>query len=252
MLDKIKWTLEDLQYWVRDKWEENKPYLRATCHSKSFKKVVGVLMAVGVTITTVLTSRAWGVLTFATDLVKIQEEQINMFEAVPKWYEQLPADHWLKTDSDYGFSDCVYCLTHYHQALYSTGSTEFQMFITSLGQTDSKTLEFIGAGLEKHYERNKEQYRLTYHDAGKNVKLLKLKENESKQLEFFYEDIKFLFDFTKGDLEQNIFYKIVYSYMENPEIARIYDGKITGVQKGETTLHLYCNGCHFEYPVKVK
>lgn len=45
---------------------------------------------------------------------------------------------------------------------------------------------------------------------------------------------------------------MVYSYVDDTSIAQIYDGKITGISKGKTTLHLFCNGYHFKHNIQVK
>lgn len=249
MLIKIKWWFEDRIYDVKDKWEHFKidtlPILKKWVCSKKGKMQIATVIYIVIIINTL-----YGIISFADNMVKINREQINMCEAVPKWYEQLPEEHWIKSTDTYSY--CFYELAHIEQALISTSSANFKMFIAALEEDESRLIQFIGQGLEYIDSKNQEQYALRYEDAERELRNLKIKIGESKKLQFSYDGTPYLFEFSLKELVNNISTKIIYSYIEDPSIAEIKYGEITGVQKGKTTLHIFTNGYHFEYPIKVK
>lgn len=249
MLNKIKWWFEDLVDIVKDKWEHFKidtlPILKKWVCSKKGKMQIVTVISIVIIINTL-----YGIISFADNMVKINREQINMCEAVPKWYEQLPEEHWIKSTDTYSY--CFYKLAHIEQALISTSSANFKMFIAALEEDESRLIQFIGQGLEYIDSKNQEQYALRYENTKKELKNIKIEVGEIKKLQFSYANTPYLFDFSLEELADNISTRVVYSYVEDPTIAVIEYGEVSGIQKGETTLHLYTNGYHFEYPIKVK
>lgn len=85
---------------------------------------------------------------------------------------------------------------------------------------------------------------------------------ENIELAFYYDEEAMLFDFTKEQYVDEIQYitmdgkldlanRLIFSYVDEPEIATIFNGEIFGLKKGKTMLHLCCNGYDFQYVIKV-
>lgn len=220
---------------------------------KENKLTIGIVLTFFSFISLILTLDGW------------REESVNMIGAVQNWYEQLPEEHWIKDDENdpFGTKDLEASLYDLTNAGVSAGKSILDLAAIGLQEEEDPLSQFLGKTMEYQDERNKNKYILCYSDTNKKVKTIKVGIGEETNVTFYYDDIELLLDFTEEDYQNetarllksttfSIATRIVYSYVDDPTIATIYNGKIVGLQKGRTTLNLYCNGYHFTYTIKVK
>lgn len=202
-----------------------------------------------------------GFISFLITVKDLQDENVIKSEAVSKWYQQLPEDHWIKEKENDLFG--TYDIMDIYQVCIGTSKTSLQLSNVAMQQEDSYMIQFLGKTMEHHDEKNKEKYNLRYNNTGKKVRTIKIKVGESTDVSFYYDDIELLLDYSEEEYNNeiqvefkigvpNLANKIVYSYVDDTSIAQIYDGKITGIRKGKATLHLFCNGYHFKHNIQVK
>lgn len=188
-------------------------------------------------------------------------ETVTTEDAVIRWYEQLPEDHWIKADDD--FNSIFYDLMNIEQGLLVQGKGFIKRSYIEMSQSKDYASRFFAKIMQKEIEDNKKRYHLKYVHTNKNIKkVIRVDAGESVQIGFYCDEEEMLFDFTMEqyvaeiqyideDVRLDVTNRIVLSYVDNPEIATVFNGKITGLQKGKTKLHLCCNGYDIQYIVKV-
>lgn len=186
-------------------------------------------------------------------------ETIEMADALPRWYEQLPQYHWIKQDDD--FNDLFYDLMHIEHELQTYG--QGLLSLNSIGMEQDYAERFLAKVLQKRNENDKRKYHLYYAESDRKiVKTIKVEIDENVELAFYYDEAEMLFDFTKEqyvdeiqcnteDGKLDLTNRLVFSYVDNPEIVTIFNGEIVGLKKGKTILHLCCNGYDFQYIIRV-
>ena len=178
-----------------------------------------------------------GVVSFLITVKNLQAENVIKSEAVSKWYQQLPEDHWIKEKENDLFG--TYDIMDIYQICIGTSKTSLQLSNVAMQQEDSYMIQFLGKTMEHNDEKNKKKYNLRYNDTGKKVRTIKIKVGESTDVSFYYDDIELLLDFSEEEYNNeiqvefkngvpNLANRIVYSYVDDTSIAQIYDGKITG------------------------
>lgn len=188
-------------------------------------------------------------------------ETATMEDAVIKWYEQLPEDHWIKVDDD--FNDIFCDIMDIEQGLRSHGKGFLNLFWIEMSYNKDYVSRFFAKAMQKKSEEDKSRYYLKYVSTNKNTKkVIRVSAGESVQVAFYCDKEEMLLDFSKEqyvneiqciveDGKPDITNRIVFSYVEHPEIATIFNGKLVGLQKGKTKLHLCCNGYDIQYTIKV-
>ncbi len=195
----------------------------------------------------------------------LREESANMSGAVQNWYEQLPEEHWLKDEENdpFGTRNLEANLFDLIHTGVSGAKSLLDLAVIGLEEEGGPISQLLGKSMEHQDGKRKNKYILRYSDTNKKVKTIKVGIGEETNVTFYYDDIELLLDFTEEDYQNeiartlksttfSIATRIVYSYVDDPTIATIYNGKIVGLQRGRTTLNLYCNGYHFTYTIKVK
>ncbi|RKI75800.1 hypothetical protein D7V90_22285 [bacterium 1xD42-87] len=188
-------------------------------------------------------------------------ETIEMTDAVPRWYEQLPQYHWIKQDDD--FNDLFYDLMHIEHEFRTYEKGLLNLSLIGMEQSKDYAERFLAKVIQKREEEDKRKYHLYYTESNKKiVNVIRVEIGENMELAFYYDEEAMLFDFTKEQYVDEIqcntengkldlTNRLVFSYVDNPEIATIFNGKIVGLQKGKTKLHICCNGYDFQYTIKV-
>lgn len=195
-------------------------------------------------------------------LKKYNIENTDICLAVQKWHTQLPEEHWIKNkDNKYFKEDFFeYQLMDSYEQLKSYSHTFFKISNVAISQ-EGMAGYFFAKAMEEIDSRNKKKFHLK-NSEGKTIKKITLKVEEIYTVFFFYDKTEMLLDFSEEEYLDEISHfksnkfslanRIVFSYSDNPEIAVIFNGRITGVSKGKTTIHFACNGYLFSYNVKVK
>lgn len=198
---------------------------------------------------------------FAKDSVKKIQDQESM---VTLWYEQLPEDHWLKQEDTFNTRDMDLEMLNFYNFIKGSISPMLDISAASMKQEGGVFGKMINMAYTKEKKKDMSEYILknrenktiyrTFHFF--QLDSVKLKVGASDQLSFNKGDIGLLFDCTEenftevmyGELRNNF----VFSYVKNPNIAKIYNGRIVGLKKGKTSLILNVGIYQFEYDVIVK
>lgn len=203
-----------------------------------------------------------GMVLLISKLGKIETENNNMCLAVQRWYVQLPEEHWIKNEDNIYFEqNFFYQIMDIIEQLESYSHTFYKIGIIEMSQ-EGGAGHFFAKAMEVVDSRNEKEYCLK-NSEGKTIKNnIKLKVGEDFTVFFYYDETKMLLDFSEEEyineishFESNTFSlanRIVFSYSDNPEIATIFNGRITGVSRGKTTIHFACNGYFFSYEIRVK
>jgi len=203
-----------------------------------------------------------GVIGIFNALGKIGIENNDMCLAVQKWYVQLPEEHWIKNEDNQYFEQHFfdYQLMNLYEQLKSYSYTFFKISNVAISQ-EGMSGRFFAKAMEVIDSHNEKKFCLKNIE-GKTIKNITLKAGEECIVFFFYDETKMLLDFSEEEylneishFESNNFSlanRIVFSYSDNPEIATIFNGHITGVSKGKTTIHFVCNGYFFSYKIRIK
>lgn len=204
------------------------------------------------------------VIGFISTVVWYVEKQENMKDEsklIQIWFEQLPQNHWIKSN-DYSCEKDLMSIMGISQ-VYGSGIMDI-----SIKSLSDEMPYKMGKILQFQYTKQKCEDQKKYKLIGvknnkeilpknKNFTFDKIQLNigEEKQFMFLYDDQKLLFDCSEEqfyDTENGILEYLVFSYIRNPNIARIYNGKITGISKGETELVIGRGKNQFRYKVLVK
>lgn len=190
-----------------------------------------------------------------------QEDIKDESKLVQIWFEQLPQNHWIKSN-DYLCEKDLMSIMDTSQ-VYGSGIMDI-----SIKSLSDEMPYKMGKILQVQYNKQKreEQKKYMLIEVKNSKEILPKNKNftfdkiqldigEEKQLMFLYDDQKLLFDCSKEqfyDTENRILKYLVFSYIRNPNIAIIYNGKITGISKGETELVIGRGKNQFRYKVLVK
>lgn len=200
-------------------------------------KVVGSIVAVV------------GFFAFLSNVQAENAEYQKMERVVEMWKEQRPSGHWSQKD------DLSYSLYEMGANFKNLAKSMVDISFLGMGQSDE-----IGQVAEIGYNQvdktNKNKYKLTYTESGKKVKNIKLAIGESVNISFNYDDTRVLLDFNESEYLDAIGgmgdTRIAFSCTEDVNVASVNGGKITGLQKGTTTLYICSSGYLWEYNIKVK
>lgn len=203
-----------------------------------------------------------GMVSLISTLGKIETENNNICLAVQKWYAQLPEEHWIKNEDNKYFEQNFFDnqIMDLYEQLKSYSYTFFKLSNVAMSQ-EGKAGLFFAKAMEVVDYCNEKEYCLK-NSEGKTINNIKLKVGEDFTVFFYCGEAKMLLDFSEEEyineishFESNTFSlanRIVFSYSDNPEIATIFNGRITGVSRGKTTIHFVCNGYFFSYEIRVK
>lgn len=185
-------------------------------------------------------------------------------EAVQRWYEQLPQEHWLKRNKDdiYNTSNYTIYLMEILQLGVGTFISGMELQAALLQEHESKVINFMGKTMEVIEGREAGKYALINVHSGEEIRKINVEVANTVIVAFYYEDIELMLDFSEEDFYNefepglngegiSLANRIVYSYVDDPDIVSFYNGIVIGLKKGKTTLHLFCNGRHFTYDIKV-
>lgn len=204
-----------------------------------------------------------GIVLLISKIGKLETENNNMCLAVQKWYNQLPEEHWIKDENNKYFRQNFFDdqMIELYEQLKSYSYTFLKLSNVAMSQ-EGKAGRFFAKAMETVDSCNQKKYHLK-NSEGKTIKSdIKLKVGEDFTVFFYYGETKMLLDFSEEEyineishFESNTFSlanRIVFSYSDNPEIATIFNGRITGVSSGRTTIHFACNGYFFSYKIRIK
>lgn len=198
---------------------------------------------------------------FAQDSVKKIQDQEGM---VIQWYDQLPEDHWLKQEDTFNTRDMDLEMLSFYNFIKGSISPMLDISAASMKLEGGMFGKMINMAYTKEKKKDMSEYILknsenktiyrTFHFF--QLDSVKLKVGASEQLSFNKGGTELLFDCTEenfaevmyGELRNNF----VFSYVKNPNIAKIFNGNIVGLKKGKTSLILNVGIYQFEYDVIVK
>ena len=195
-----------------------------------------------------------GIISFMNNCTNIMSETKEQEKVVATWYDQLPDNHWIKQNEEFNFDYEIMSLINSLKG-YAFGA--FNLSFEAMSQEDGEIGEILSYALSREVEKDKNEYVLLTNDNKKIGKFskIKVKQGDDIQLSFLYDNTQMKFDFSKEEYTndyKNIMNSFVYSYIENPDIATIYNGKIIGVKKGKTKLCISCGKYLFKYIIQVK
>lgn len=123
-------------------------------------------------------------------------ETIEMTDAVPRWYEQLPQYHWIKQDDD--FNDLFYDLMHIEHEFRTYEQGLLNLSLIGMEQSKDYAERFLAKVIQKREEEDKRKYHLYYTESNKKiVNVIRVEIGENMELAFYYDEEAMLFDFTK-------------------------------------------------------
>lgn len=195
---------------------------------------------------------------FCISVFGIKNDESEMSVAVEKWYEQLPSEHWIKQDNDYT-RELEYIFMNFYDEARISVYTVSRLSCEAVGQ-EGIGGTIVSEILKYNDTQNSDRYQV-FDENGKRIKRVIVRQGDTAVVEFCFDDKPLLLDFSKeeyfDELEKSakdcsIANSIVYSYSENPEVASIYNGLISGNSKGKTTVHFVCNGVNKKLIVSVK
>lgn len=208
---------------------------------KEYRKVIAVMFSI------------FSVMTLLLTLQNISESQNAKIKALKEWYNQLPEEDWIKQEEDiYDFME--FEIIDLFENLKIRGESIIDLSVAEVGQQNA-----WGSLIEKSVSVSKEYIKSKYELRDSNGRRVKGKMtvdlNSEEDIFMFYEDKELFLAFSRDDYYNQISSltnKIVFSYSDNPEIVRIYNGRLYGYKKGKTKIHFFTNGYIFTYSVKVK
>lgn len=199
---------------------------------------------------------------------KIVDDQYSKVELIKLWFEQLPDDHWIKSDN----------LTNEEVSYIKIWMLENTLKDIAFDAIDTSitTIEYrfgiIGKIISIHRSNAIKADRNNYLLQNTSNKVfspstsifstkIKLSVSDKLKLNFIHIDKLMTFDVTRADLSMNSFDShskdlttkhFVISYIEDPSIAKITNGTISAISKGKTKLIIGVNNHVFKYDVTVK
>lgn len=96
-----------------------------------------------------------GFISFLITVKDLQDENVIKSEAVSKWYQQLPEDHWIKEKENDLFG--TYDIMDIYQVCIGTSKTSLQLSNVAMQQEDSYMIQFFGKTMEYQDEKNKKK-----------------------------------------------------------------------------------------------
>lgn len=84
------------------------------------------------------------VISFALFICKVRVNHIKtieMADALPRWYEQLPQSHWIKQDDE--FNDSFWDLMHIEHDIKNCGQGLFNLSLIGMEQSKDYAVHFF-------------------------------------------------------------------------------------------------------------
>lgn len=180
---------------------------------------------------------------FSTNTVSSIKEAPSHFT---DWHEQLPDTHWIKTNDTYWAEIQMLSLKSFIEL-------SSRLTINQTIETTSQALDPISSFIfnivvedYKHQLNTLYLMDLEY----KKVKRITLKQGDSN--EYFFGENEAILPFDVSEAEFNSGLIPILSYIEDPEIATINNGVITGKSQGKTNLIICFGGNQYSYRINVK
>lgn len=200
---------------------------------KKYKALIGIAIAL------------LGVMSFAVAGLNVVNSIQDAPQEFDNWYDQLPQQHWMKTKkNEY---DAFIQLLRTEVTLESTILPTLNFAGEALKQ-DVKFGDVLVTMLKREFENSKPKFILN-NSSGKNTKKVKISIDETQGFIFNCDGDPVPFDASEKEFFNGVL--PVISYIEDPTIAKIVNGEVTGLSKGKTNL-IICIGVYkLIYPVKV-